>query len=66
MYLNSTLVINCNVNRIISIQYDFWKEPTDLGDTADIMIKEPLLDDFKAQLNKYNFNYTTIIDDVQK
>ncbi|KAI6182508.1 ShKT domain-containing protein [Aphelenchoides bicaudatus] len=52
IYLNSTL-------------YDFWKEPTQLEDTADIMVREPLLDDFKNQLNKHNLTYKTIIDDVQ-
>ncbi|KAI6178436.1 hypothetical protein M3Y98_00500700 [Aphelenchoides besseyi] len=47
-------------------KYDFWKEPTELGDKADIMVeKEVQLPDLMNQLNKRNFTHQIIISDVE-
>ncbi|KAI6203172.1 hypothetical protein M3Y94_00525800 [Aphelenchoides besseyi] len=47
-------------------KYDFWKEPTELGDKADIMVeKEVQLPDLLNQLNKRNFTHQIIISDVE-
>lgn len=59
----SFLLLDSNT---VLFQYDFWKEPVSIGDSADIMVKGALLDGLKLQLGRHNVTYQTIIDDVQE
>ncbi|KAI6241271.1 ShKT domain-containing protein [Aphelenchoides fujianensis] len=48
-------------------QFDFWKEPTVVGDKADIMVeKETQLPQFEAELKDRNFTHRVIIEDVER
>ena len=52
-YLNSTL-------------FDFWKEPTAVGEQVHVMVKDDLLNEFETKLDSLEIKHTVMIDDVEK
>uniref|UniRef100_A0AC34GAT9 Peptidase M14 carboxypeptidase A domain-containing protein n=1 Tax=Panagrolaimus sp. ES5 TaxID=591445 RepID=A0AC34GAT9_9BILA len=46
--------------------FDFWKEPSIVGEQVHVMVKDDLLKDFERQLYNLKINHTVMIEDVEK
>ncbi|CAD5209553.1 unnamed protein product [Bursaphelenchus xylophilus] len=49
-----------------SNEYNFWKEARAIGDRADIMVRDVLIDDFIHKMDTFNMTHSVIIEDVEK
>uniref|UniRef100_A0A7E4VDE2 Zinc carboxypeptidase A 1 n=1 Tax=Panagrellus redivivus TaxID=6233 RepID=A0A7E4VDE2_PANRE len=55
-----------NEQYLNSSQFDFWKEPSSVGEQVHIMVKDSLLHNFVEQLDSRGIKHKVMIDDVQK